>query len=294
VVVDPEFLNQLGNLELIARKRVSNINVGSKRSIQTGKGIEISDHRQYYPGDDFKAIDWRLYGRTERLYIRRFEEEKDLITHILLDSSSSMDFALGGLRKFNYAANLAAGFAFLSVRKYEKFGSALFSNGINEIIQPKKSKTHFFRLIELIDRSSQEGETDLKRSVEEYTKMIKHRSFVIVLSDFIEPIESLEHAVFQIAKYSKEAILIQVLDPGEINLSYREDVNFEDMESSEYERTYLSPGFKKDYLKKIRNHIFSLQEICKDAGVDFYSVTSDKPLFDSIIQVIEGRKIKAL
>ena len=124
--------------------------------------------------------------------------------------------------------------------------------------------------------------------------MIKHRSFVIVLSDFIEPIESLEHAVFQIAKYSKEAILIQVLDPGEINLSYREDVNFEDMESSEYERTYLSPGFKKDYLKKIRNHIFSLQEICKDAGVDFYSVTSDKPLFDSIIQVIEGRKIKAL
>ena len=294
MVVDPDFLNQLGNLELIARKRVSNINVGSKRSIRTGKGIEVSDHRQYYPGDDFKAIDWRLYGRTERLYIRRFEEEKDLTTHILVDSSSSMDFSVDGMRKFDYAANLAAGFAYLSVKKYEKFGSAMFSNGIKDIVQPKKGKKHFFRLIELMDKSSQKGETDLRRSIDEYTKMIKSRSFVIVLSDFIEPIESLEHAVFRIAKYSKEAILMQVLDPGEINLKWSEDVNFEDMESSKQERTYLSPHFREDYSRKIKEHIYNLQEICRDAGVDFHSVRSDKALFDSFIQVIEGRKIKAL
>jgi uncharacterized protein (DUF58 family) len=294
VVIDPNFLNQLSNLELVARKRVSNVTAGGKKSLLTGKGIEVSDHREYYPGDDFKAIDWRLYSRTERLYIRRFEEERDLIIHILVDSSSSMDFAMSGMRKFDYAANIAAGFAFVSVNRYEKFGAALFSDRITDIIQPKKGKTHFFRLTELIDKSKQEGKTNLRRSIEEYTKMIKSRSFVVVISDFIEPIDSLKDAIFRVAKYSKEAILVQVLDPGEITLKWAEDVNFEDMESRELERTYLSPNFKEEYSGKIKNHIYSIQEICKDAGVDFFSIVTRKPLFDSFVQIIEDRKIKAL
>jgi len=291
VVIDIGFLNQLSNLELVARRRVSNITVGSKRSILTGKGIEVSDHREYYPGDDFKAIDWRLYGRTERLYIRRFEEEKDLVIHILVDSSSSMDFSMAGMRKFDYAANIAAGFAYISVNKYEKFGSALFSDGVCDVIQPKKGKRHLFRLIELMDNAKQEGKTNLRKSIEEYTKMIKSRSFIIVISDFIEPIDSLNNAIFRVAKYSKEAILIQVLDPGEIMLKWSEDVNFEDMETLEFERTYLSPDFKKEYSRKIEEHIFNLQRICKEAGVDFFFLTTDNPLFDSFVQIIEGRKM---
>lgn len=292
--VDQSFLNQLRNLELVARKRVSTLNVGSKRSTRTGKGMELSDHRQYYPGDDIKAIDWTLYSRTERLYIRRFEEEKDLSIHILLDTSNSMNFSSRGMRKFDYAANLAAGFAYVSMSNYEKFGTALFTNHVQEIVEPKKGKTHFFQLVELIDTSTQEGKTDLKKAIEEYTKTIKTPSFVIIISDFLEPEESLKDAVYRIAKYSKEAILIQVLDPGEIRLPWQDDVDFLDMEVPAQEKTYLSPNFKENYEKKIKNHIYKIREVCKEAGVDFYSFTTDRRLFDSFIEVVEGRRQRGI
>ncbi|MBN2014886.1 MAG: DUF58 domain-containing protein [Candidatus Altiarchaeota archaeon] len=287
MAVDSTFLDQLKRLDLLARKKVSSIYMGSRRSIRQGRGIEIADYREYYPGDDFRSIDWRVYARTERLYIRRFEEEKDLILHLLVDSSASMDFAVSGMRKFDYAGSIAVGFAYLAVARYEKFGAALFSNRVTDIMQPKKGKMQFFRLVEILDKSKQGGQTNLERCIEQYTKMIKSRSFIVIISDFIEPMESLEYAIYRIAKYSKEAILVQTLDPGEITLKWTDDIKFEDMESSESERTYLSPEFKKQYLKKIKQHMGGVRKICDDAGVNFLSVTTDTPLFDAFVKIVE-------
>lgn len=289
MAIDSTFLDQLKRLDLLARRKVSSVYMGSRRSIRQGRGIEIADYREYYPGDDFRSIDWRVYARTERLYIRRFEEEKDLTLHLLMDSSASMDFAVAGMRKFDYAGSIAAGFAYLAVNKYEKFASALFSDSITDIMQPKKGKMQFFRMVELLDNATQHGKTDLEKCIEQYTNMIKSRSFVIVLSDFIEPMESLEYAIYRIAKYSKEAILVQTLDPGEIGLKWTDDIKFEDMESSESERTFLSPDFKERYQRRLEEHILGIQGICDDAGVEFFSVTTDTPLFDAFVRIVENR-----
>jgi uncharacterized protein (DUF58 family) len=289
LAIDSTFLDQLKRLDLLARRKVSSVYMGSRRSIRQGRGIEIADYREYYPGDDFRSIDWRVYARTERLYIRRFEEEKDLTLHLLMDSSASMDFAVAGMRKFDYAGSIAAGFAYLAVNKYEKFASALFSDSITDIMQPKKGKMQFFRMVELLDNATQHGKTDLEKCIEQYTNMIKSRSFVIVLSDFIEPMESLEYAIYRIAKYSKEAILVQTLDPGEIGLKWTDDIKFEDMESSESERTFLSPDFKERYQRRLEEHILGIQGICDDAGVEFFSVTTDTPLFDAFVRIVENR-----
>jgi len=290
MVIDPSFIEQLKKLNITTKRRVVNVYMGSRPSIRQGRGIEIADYREYYPGDDFRSIDWRVYARTERLYIRRFEEEKDLILHLLLDSSASMDFAVSGImRKFDYAGSIAAGFAYLALNKNEKFAFALFSDRIREVMQARKSTFHFFKLVDLINSSPQSGKTNLKKCVDQYTNLIKARSFIIVISDFIEPIESLEYGIYKIAKYSKEAILVQILDPGEINLQWRDDIKFEDMETSETERTFLSPEFKREYSEKLEQHIFEIGEICNDTGVDFFSVTTNMPLFDAFVEILRHR-----
>ncbi|HEX54878.1 MAG: DUF58 domain-containing protein [Candidatus Altiarchaeales archaeon] len=290
MVIDPSFIEQLKKLNITTKRRVVNVYMGSRPSIRQGRGIEIADYREYYPGDDFRSIDWRVYARTERLYIRRFEEEKDLILHLLLDSSASMDFAVSGImRKFDYAGSIAAGFAYLALNKNEKFAFALFSDRIREVMQARKSTFHFFKLVDLINSSPQSGKTNLKKCVDQYTNLIKARSFIIVISDFIEPIESLEYGIYKIAKYSKEAILVQILDPGEINLQWRDDIKFEDMETSETERTFLSPEFKREYSEKLEQHIFEIREICNDTGVDFFSVTTNMPLFDAFVEILRHR-----
>jgi len=287
VAIDSTFLDQLKGLDLLARRKVSSVYMGSRRSVRQGRGIEIADYREYYPGDDFRSIDWRVYARTERLYIRRFEEEKDLTLHILIDSSASMDFSVSGMRKFDYGGSIAVGFAYLAMSKYEKFASALFSDRITDVMQPKKGKMHFFRMVELLNNAIQKGKTDLEKCIGQYTNMIKSRSFIIVISDFIEPMESLEYAIYRIAKYSKEAILVQILDPGEISLRWTDDVRFEDMESLKSERTFLSPDFKKRYQERLKEHISGIQEICDDTGVEFYSITTDTPLFDAFVGIVE-------
>lgn len=285
--IDSTFLDQLRRLNLIARKKVTNIYMGGRRSIRQGHGIEIADYREYYPGDDFRSIDWRVYARTERLYIRRFEEEKDLILHILVDSSSSMNFSSVAMTKFDYAGSIAAGFAYLAMSKHEKFGVGLFSERVTEILQPKKGTMHFFRMVELLNGATQSGQTNISRCIQEYTNMIKSRSFIVVISDFLQPIEELEDAIYRIAKYSKESILVQTLDPSEINLPWSDDIMFEDMEYFGKERTFLSPEFKREYSKKIREHMFKIREICDDTGIDFVPLSTDTPLFNAFVRVIE-------
>lgn len=289
MAIDSSFLEGLKRLNFLVKRRVSDIYMGGRRSIKQGRGTDLADHRGYYPGDDFKTIDWRLYGRTEKLYIRRFEEEKDMILRILIDSSASMDFYASGMRKFDYGGSIAAGFAYIALNNYEKFSSALYSDKVMEVMPVRKGKNHFFRMIEVLNGSEQEGHTNLAACIEEYTKMIKSRSFIVIISDFIEPIDSLREGIYRVARYSEEAVLIQVLDPGEIDLMWGDDIDFEDMESLDSRRTYLSPAFKREYRRRLEDHISSIQGICNEAGVDFFSVRTDAPLFDSFVDIIGGR-----
>jgi uncharacterized protein (DUF58 family) len=287
-MIDSTFLEQLKNLNFLARRKVSSIYMGTRRSIMQGRGLEIFDHREYFPGDDFRTIDWKLYGRTEKLFIRRFEEDKNLILHILIDSSKSMDFSLEGrLRKFDYAESIAAGFAYLAMTKYEKFSTGLYSNKLREVTPARKGKLHFFHVLELLNSLEPEGESNFKECMEHYINYIKAKSFIVLISDFLEPLPLIEEGIYRAAKHAKETIAIQILDPGEINLKWIQDINFEDMETQEREITYLSPRFKSEYKRKIEEHILKIQGICDEIGMEFFSITTDKPLFDSFLSILK-------
>lgn len=291
-MIDLTFLEQLRKLNLIAKRKVSSIYVGGRRSICHGRGIEAFDHREYYPGDDFRAVDWKLYGRTEKLYIRRFEEERNLTLHILVDASASMDFSTGNVRKFDYAGGIAAGFAYIATRRYEKFGTTLYADNIKEILQARKGKTHFFRMVDLLNKTSLGGMTNLESCVNQYTRMIKSKSFIILLSDFLEPIESLRNGIYRIAKYSRDAILVQVLDPGEIDIKFNEDINFEDMETTKFERAYISPDFRTGYKRRLQEHMLNIRKVCNSAGIEFFSFSTDTPIFDAFLNIVESDKWK--
>lgn len=289
-MIDTAFLDQLKELEFLVKRKVSTLYSGGRKSVKPGKGIEVIDYREYFPGDDFRLIDWRVYGRTEKLYIKRFEEEKNLVVHVMVDSSASMDFNTRGLMtKFDYGGSIAVGLGYLAVNNQEKFALALYGNDLREFTQPKRSRSHVLSSIHLLNSAKLNGETDLGRCASQYINMIKSKSYVVVVSDFIEPLDSLREGIYRMAKHSKELTLIQVLDPGEIDLPWLDDVKFHDMETDDVKRSYLSPSFKKDYRRQLDDHIYGVREVCEDLGADFFSLRTDTMLLDAFVNLIGGR-----
>ncbi len=287
-MIDPTFLEQLKELDMLVKKRVSSSYTGGRPSIKHGKGIEVIDYREYFPGDDFRLIDWRLYARTEKLYIRRFEEEKDLIMHLLLDSSKSMDFTTHKITKFDYAGSIAAGFGYLSVHNHEKFGMGLYSQTVKEVAQPRKSRVHLFNIIDLMNNLTLEGDTDLGVSATQYVKLMKSKAFTVIVSDFLEDLDSIKEGLLRMARHSSEMLLVQVLDPWELDLGWAGDIKFDDLESHDLKRTYLSPGFKKDYAKAVADHSARIRKISDDLGSQFTTVTTDQPIIESFMKIMGG------
>ncbi|MFC2162513.1 DUF58 domain-containing protein [Candidatus Altiarchaeota archaeon] len=288
-MIDSSFLEELKELDFMIKQRVSSAYAGGRPSIKHGKGIEVVDYREYMPGDDFRLIDWRLYGRTEKLYIRRFEEERNLVIHLLVDASASMDFkTTSALTKFEYGASIAAGFGFLAVHNHEKFATALYSDQLKTVTEPKKSRTSLFDTIDLFNTIKLGGETRFGISASQYGKMIKSKAFSIVISDFLEPLPSVREGIFRMAKHSKELNIIQVLDPWEVELGWRNDIEFEDIETGLRRKSFLSPSFRKDYHESIKEHIAGIHETCDDIGVKFAQVTTDEPLIDAFVRLMGG------
>jgi len=284
-MIDTSFFKELDRFSFMVRKRVSTAYSGTRRSILKGRGMEPVSYREYTRGDDFKIIDWKVYGRTEKLYVKEFEEEKSLTTHILLDTSKSMDFR----NKFEYAAMLALGFAYLVTKDNEKFGISTFAEEIN-ITQPKRGRRYLSETIDLLNSTELAGKTRFDYCMEKYASIIKSRSLVIIISDFMADPDGVKNAVFRLG--DNELILIQVLDPVEKNLDLGGEARLIDLETDQKMDIYTSPRLKTEYQKRLTDHIARIKETCIQVGADFHTVTTASPVFDTIFQVISQREVK--
>lgn len=285
-MIETDFFEELDRFSFLMRKRVSTVYAGARRSIRYGKGIGIVGYREYMPGDDIKTIDWRLYARTEKLYIRQYEEEKSLTAHILLDASKSMEFKSGNLSKFDYAAMLATGFAYIVTKENEKFGISTFSEDVN-IMPTKRGTAYLMGMIDYLNNLKLAGKTNLARCIEEYIKVITSKSLVIVISDFLDKIESINAAIYRLA--SHELILVQVLDKQEWDVELEGDVKLYDLETAKNIKTYVSPRFREEYLQRLREHIHAIAATCDRVGAEFYTFRTDKPIFDAFFEVMVAR-----
>lgn len=282
-MLDAEFFSELDRFEFMMRRRVASVYAGRRRSIRIGRGVDVVDYRGYLPGDDIKSIDWKLYGRTEKLYVKRYEEEKDVSVHVLLDTSKSMDF--GAPAKFEYAARLALGIAYLFNKQSEKFSVNTFSEDI-EITPPRQGRGYLLETIERLNQATPAGRTDFDTCSLKYLSAIRSRSMVVILSDFLDELESIERCVYRFSK--NDLVLIHVADKSELDFDLWGDIRLHDAETGDVMRTYLSPRLKEEYLALLGTHLNAIQSVCRHVDAAFYSFTTDVPLFDAFFRIVGG------
>lgn len=281
-MITTEYLSSLDRFNLIMRKRVTSKYSGSRPSIMTGRGATIKDHRMYAAGDDFRLIDWKVYARTDNLYIKRHEEERNLVVHIIIDSSASMNY--GKPTKFDYAAMLGAGFAYIAMRGNEKFQYSTFSDTLR-VFQPKRGMGHLANMVEVLNTTKPSGTSDFAKAMASYRKALGTRAIIIAISDCLFDPENIKEGMHMLG--NNEIKLIQVLDPSERRLAIDGDVKLRDLETSELVHTYISPKLKSEYGRKLEAHMHELEKVSIALRSGFHMVTTDTPIFDAFYEILK-------
>jgi len=285
--IETDFFRQLDRFTFSVRKRVSTVYAGNRPSTRSGRGIDTIGFREYDSSDALKDIDWKAYARTEKLYVRQFEEEKTLTTHILLDASKSMDYPEKGTSKFEYAAMLAAGFAYMVTKYNDRFAISTFTEEV-DINRPRRGRKNLMRTIDRLSSLELSGGTSISEAVMKYSQAIKSRSLVILISDFMQDPKAIETALYRLSDH--DLIVIQVLDPTEKVLPLQGNSKLIDLETGEDIRTYISEKFKERYTQKLDDHTASIKKTCLKVGAEFYTFTTDTPIFNAFYHTIRRRR----
>ena len=277
--MDTEFFKELERFSLLVKKRVSTAYTGAHRSLRLGHGISPVGYREYRKGDDFKLVDWKVYARTERLYIREHEEERSLVVHILLDASGSMNY--GG--KFGYASQIAAGFGYLATLENEKYSVSLFCNRLHPG-EPRRGRRYLFQTIGELDEINPRGSTNPRQVADQFETLVRSTSLVIVISDFLADTEEVLSSIYRLGGH--DLVMIQVLAPDEALLNFRGDVKFVDMETRLPVVTRVTEDERRDYLAKMEEHNSRIIAACNQVGADFFSFKTDKPIFEAFSEML--------
>ena len=280
-MITADFLAELDRFHLILNKRVTSKYFGSRASLHGGRGSMLKDHRIYSEGDDFRQIDWKIYARTENLYIKLFEEERNMTVHVIIDDSASMNY--GKPKKFDYAAMLGVGFAYLSLKDHERFQFATFSDKL-DVFQPRRGLQHVGVMISHLNQVKVKGKSNFLDAMAKYKKILGTKSMIVLISDFLLDPDEVKEALLRLGNH--EIKVIQVLDPSEKELQISGDVKLQDAETDEILRTYISPRLVSQYELQLANHVTNLQKICTDLKADFYLVTTDNPIFDVFYRIL--------
>ncbi|MBI1969135.1 DUF58 domain-containing protein [Candidatus Woesearchaeota archaeon] len=284
MAIDTAFLQTLDTFSLIVNKRVTSNYVGERKSLFFGRGLTFKDHRIYVPGDDIRLVDWKVYARTDDLYIKRFEEERNLSVHILVDDSASMNFG-SPATKYEYASMLGIGFAYLALKSNEKFQFATFADRL-DLFTPRRGMHQLASMVQHLNTAKPRGVTKFSETVAQYRKLVNSRSFITIMSDFLFPIEDIEKGLYLIAD-GHDMKVVQVLDRVERDMALQGDLRLKDSESSSMLRTFISQRLRSNYQNMLEEHIAKVQKLCNQLGIEFYSITTDTPLFDAFFEMLK-------
>jgi len=277
--MDTEFFKELERFSLFVKKRVSTAYSGGRKSLRFGHGISPVGYRQYRKGDDFKLVDWKVYGRTEKLFIKEHEEERSLVVHILLDSSASMSYD----GKFAYASRLAAGFAYLATMENEKYTISRFCNRFYPG-DPKRGRRNLFTSIVELDDTVPRGGTSLKLVADQFESQIKTTSLVVVLSDLLEKTDEVLSSIFRLSGH--ELIVIQILAADELEMGFGGDVKFVDLETGLPLVTRVTEGERAEYLRRMTEHNDRIRAACNQVGANYFLFRTDRPIFEAFSEML--------
>src|SRR5262249_17771382 len=234
---DPSELNKYGGLTLVARNLVEGFLTGVHKSPYKGSSVEFAEHRQYYPGDEIRHIDWRAYGKTDRYYIKEYEEETNLKAHLLVDASGSMGYRGSHTEssKFEHAQRLAASLAYLMLHQLDSVGLVIHDTKLRSILPPKANPKHLLRIITTLERTRPGGETRLAPLWHELAgHQLKRRGLVVILSDCFDDLDALLLALRRFRYHRHEVLLFHILAPDEVEFPFRRLTQFRNLEVADH------------------------------------------------------------
>jgi uncharacterized protein (DUF58 family) len=278
-------------LQVSARSVVEGSIIGQHRSPVKGASVEFRQHRFYTSGDEPRRLDWRIFARTDRPYIKEYDEETNLRCVLMLDCSGSMAYAGKSASKHDYAARLVASLSYLMLAQTESVGLGLFGRKLEQWIAPRAGTHQLSRVIDALERSVPLGPSRMPDAMQQAADRLGRRSLVIVVSDFFAPVPLLREGLARLRHDRHETILLQVVDRDEIQFPFRNWVRCRGLEG---ERAQLiEPALvRRTYLDNFRKHRRSLEETCRALGAEFYSFVTEKPLIDSITSFLHRRAAK--
>ena len=284
--IDPVVLARIGRLEVLARTVVDGFISGLHRSAHPGVSMDFAEHRAYMPGDDVRRIDWRVYARTDRLYVKEYEADTNTNMSVLLDVSRSMDYG-DPLSKLDYARFLAASLCYLANKQRDRVGLVTFDDALIDVIPP--SAKHFETALHVLDKLKSGGTTDYAAALRSYTQGLTRRSVLAIISDFYAPPDRVISAMSELSAKGNDVVLFQVLDNQEVNFSFDEATNFEDLETGE--KTAVAPQqFRTQYLKRIREHASAIERAANAQRMDYALFDTSMPLDHALFKYLSWRQ----
>ncbi len=287
--IDTVALMSIKSLELRAKIVVQGFWNGLHRSPYHGFSVEFSEYRSYTPGDDPRYLDWRLYGRSDRYYIKKFEDETNLRCHLLLDQSRSMDFGSSGYSKADFARTLAATLGYFLYLQGDAVGLLSFSQTVREYLPARHKRGHLRRLFLAMERPGDGQSTDLEHPLQRIGELVRKPGLLVLISDFLVPLEPFEKRLAQLRARGHELVLFNVLDKQETEFKFEKDMLFEDIESGKSH--FVDPAtIRKSYLERLRAHQVQLQSITSKLGVKLVITRSDSRLDHLLLEFLRERQ----
>jgi len=285
--VDPRVLQRIGNLDLLARHVVDGFINGLHRAPHFGASIDFAEHRGYVAGDDIRRVDWRLYARTDKYYVKQYDADTNTNFAVLLDISKSMMFGSGGVTKIEYARYLAACLGYMAHRQRDRVGIVTFDEDIVTYVPP--SAKHFDVMLHTLDRAEPVRAGRLRAPLDKIAEHFKRRSVVALISDLYEEPDEILEAIKPYRFLGNDIMVFHVLDPAELDFPYKDASRFQDLETGE-EVPIVPESLLKQYRELIAAHIEALRTKFSEIRVDYTLINTARPLDDALFNYLANRE----
>lgn len=287
-LIDPQALMTIRSLELRARAVVEGFWNGLHRSPYHGFSVEFTEYRQYSPGDDPRYLDWRVFARSDRYFIKKYEDETNLRAHLLVDQSRSMEYGSGKYNKAAYASTLAATLAYFLHLQGDAIGLLTFDEQVRDYLPTRHRFGHLRQIMLALERPAAGKGTDLNAPLERISSLIRKRGMVALVSDFLAPLDRLERNLIALTASGHEVTIFHLADPAELNLGIEHAAVFEDVESSK--RIYIDPAVARGaYMKKFNEHRDALRAICQKLGIGYVLLSTAQPMELALFEFLQER-----
>ena len=282
-------VKKISNLQVLARQVVDGFCTGMHKSPKKGFSVEFRQHRQYVHGDDTRHLDWKVYGKSDRFYIREYEEETNLRATILLDTSGSMEYSSGDTTKHEYATRLAACLSYLMLQQTDGVGLMTFDTELRTYIPPRSLPSHMRVIVDALEKSQPGGETSLGKVFHELVQKVHRRGLLIIISDCFDDVKDLLSALAHFRHAHHEIIIFQIWDRAELEFPFDQWTRFESLEVPADFQMVDPAHLKNAYLENVEKFKDELNQGCHRYKIDLVQTVTDTPYADALAQYLKLR-----